>query len=279
MEQQKNYSEDKLRVKSNDYSVQQLGTLVSSCKETTKLSTPSFLKKTFELDKIKEVSNFKEFNPAFSLMMTEIIALSAIKSEIQQIDIDDITKMILTHYGALSLNEIYKSFDLERYGLYDVKTPAYDRFNADYVSTILIKYKKWKQQGMIAHNISSQKPVEIPYDDRTEAFKYFQVLKETNTLERCVNIGCVYQFLYDKMVLPKHLRAFKEEMLNDAKITEVIIVKRDRGRMTDEELQVLIDEIKTNDAREETRRTVKRLIVTNYFRDLICRNIELETEI
>jgi hypothetical protein len=214
-------------------------------------------------------------------MFAEIIALSGIKSEVQTIDKVDIQKLILTAFNGISLHEIYKAFELERYGQYESKTPSYDKFNADYVSNILNKYKAWKKSMLITHNIKAPDmlPDAEPYSDRSEAFKYLEVWKKNGTLQNSPNINCVYDFLFEQKVLPKHDKDFKIKYLKLAKTYEILTYRKDNYGQSEEQITAGIDLIKSNDSREETRRTVRRFIIQDYFKDLIERKIDLETEI
>lgn len=105
-------------------------------------SPVAFLKK--KQSRIVDIEKGDEFFMTLGIMFTKIANLGGIKGEISEINKQDISKMILRRNKALSLEEIYFAFELERYGVYEEKTSHFQLFNADYVSTILNKYKKWK---------------------------------------------------------------------------------------------------------------------------------------
>lgn len=68
--------------------------------------------------------------------------------------------MILKFYGNLSLEEIVYAFELERYNQLDPKTEHFQLFNAEYVSTVLKKYKNWLAQVRFDNNLPISKPKE-----------------------------------------------------------------------------------------------------------------------
>ena len=107
-----------------------------------------------EMVKIKEISKEPRFNDLLGAMFTKISVLAGIKGEIDQFTKQDISKMILSTFKELSLEELHKAFELERYGVYDDKTDHFQLFDANYISQILKKYKKWKAKERLELNIS-----------------------------------------------------------------------------------------------------------------------------
>lgn len=130
-------------------------------------SPVAFLKANYDNLKIRERKSDIDFRMMLGLALTKICALSGIKSQVSQFDGEDINKMILNAYNDLTLEEIYKAFELERYRVYEEKTGHFDLFNADYVGAVLKKYKNWKQSTKQHHNISP--PQSIP--EMTESQK------------------------------------------------------------------------------------------------------------
>lgn len=243
-------------------------------------SPAAFIKENLDLPKIREVKDHPDFDDEVAKVMTDALSHSGVKGTILPIIAQDIMKMLITQYAGLSIAEVCKAFELERYRAYEDKTDHFQLFNAPYVAEILIKYKKWKTAQMIAHNISLMKAeTPEPYSDRTEAFKYFETFKKTKTIEGSGNINCVYEFLWKEKVLPLHDSEFKKKYLQMAIMLEVARAKINKYKKPQEELQAEIDEIKSNPARYETRWTGRRLILQDYFQDLLNRGIDLADEI
>lgn len=98
------------------------------------------------------------FYSVLGIMLTKIANLTGLKNKIENINKQDIVKLILTVYKHLSLDEIYYAFEMERYSLYESKTSHFQLFNAEYVAKILKKYTTWKRKTKIEHSISTSKP-------------------------------------------------------------------------------------------------------------------------
>ena len=114
----------------------------------------AFLKSNFSNVKIRDRKTEPNIGVLFAVAWAKICGLSGIKSEIDDFVIEDITKMIFYAYSDLTVEEIYKAFELERYGVYENKTDHYQLFNAEYISTVLKKYKTWKHNIKTHHNIT-----------------------------------------------------------------------------------------------------------------------------
>jgi hypothetical protein len=131
-----------------------IGEIVTNIETTCGLSKVEFLKESYNLTKIKEISNEPEFGSLLGAIMVKISVLAGIKSEIDQFVKQDIFKMILSTFKDLSFEEISKAFEMERYGLYNNKTEHYQLFDSNYISQVLKKYRKWKEGEMLHLNIS-----------------------------------------------------------------------------------------------------------------------------
>jgi hypothetical protein len=133
-----------------------VGNSISEIESNCNTSPITFLSGLNNVKKIKDRSTEVDIKQLIGTVLVKISMLSGIKNQIDDFNKQDILKMILSAYNGLTIEEIYKAFELERYGKYEVKTDHYQLFNADYISKILIKYKKWKQDVRIQHNISSE---------------------------------------------------------------------------------------------------------------------------
>jgi len=149
------YKMDKLAIieHKQQIALQEFQQVVDSCN----LSPIAFLKKDYDFKKLRDRKTEINIGFLLSIAWTKICALSGLKvadsDEISQ----DITNMIFSVYSELSIEEIYKAFELERHGVYDKKTEHFQLFNAEYVADILKKYKKWKQETKFQHHISPKK--------------------------------------------------------------------------------------------------------------------------
>lgn len=130
----------------------------------------TFLKKNYDFQTIKERKTETNILTVLSVLWTRISILGGFKNEMAFEITQDITNLIFGVYSDLTIEEIYKAFELERFGLYDEKTKHFQLFNSEYVSEILKKYKKWKHDMKMQHNITNQKNI-LALPESTEADK------------------------------------------------------------------------------------------------------------
>jgi hypothetical protein len=124
--------------------ISKVGDAVAHVESVCKLQKVDFLKSTYNQTKIRELSTSPQFKELLAAVLVKISILSGIKGEIDDFIKQDISKMILSSFKELSIEEVSKAFELERYGQYDVKTDHFQLFDSNYISQILNKYKKWK---------------------------------------------------------------------------------------------------------------------------------------
>lgn len=156
-------------------------------------------------------------------MLTKITVLAGIKNKIDDLNKQDISKMILRRFKTLSLTEIYFAFEKERYSEYDKKTDHFQLFNADYVSQVLNKYKNWKRETKITHNISAPKLMESnPISEKESdsiVEKGVQRMYDDFKKNGSVPVGCgyIYDFLLSKGEIEKPEGAERDAILKKAK--------------------------------------------------------------
>lgn len=131
----------------------------------------TFLKKNYDFQTIKERKTETNILTVLSVLWTRISILGGFKNEMAFEITQDITNLIFGVYSDLTIEEIYKAFELERFGLYEEKTKHFQLFNSEYVSEILKKYKKWKYDMKMQHNISHPKNAMLELPASTEADK------------------------------------------------------------------------------------------------------------
>jgi len=150
---------DKQQIHSSQ--IQQAGLILNEAREKSSETNITFLRNNYGFKKIRDRLAEPNFKLAIGLAFAEISVFAGIKGEIAEPIKRDIHKMILMVYSGLSLEEIYKAFELERYGVYDKKTDHFQQFNAEYVSTILQKYKNWKLETLKTHYIKPPEQVKV----------------------------------------------------------------------------------------------------------------------
>lgn len=156
--------------------------------------------------------------PFIGAMFIKLNTLAGIKQNITEQDMTDIKNLVFMYFKGLSVVEIYKAFELERFGLYDNKTDHFQLFNATYVSEVLKKYQKWKQDKKIEWNITKESVPLLPEmsDVQKKKIHYDSLCA---TYERLKNDGydemawLVYPYIKNKLTLTSEQRKniYKQE--------------------------------------------------------------------
>jgi len=128
---------------------------IALIEEKCNLTPVQFLKSNLDNTKIRYRTTEPDIKMVIGLMIIKIGTLSGMKNQIDSLIAQDILKMIFSQYKELTIEEIYKAFELERYGAYEDKTEHFQLIDADYVAKILKKYKIWKQNIKMQHNITA----------------------------------------------------------------------------------------------------------------------------
>ena len=131
--------------------------------ESRCLTTPKeFLIKMQYEPTISQLSKQPSLFTFIGAMFIKINTLAGIKHNITEQDMADIKNLVFLYFKGLSLADIYKAFELERYGMYSEKTDHFQLFNSEYVSKVLHKYQKWKQEKKIELNITKNSVALLP---------------------------------------------------------------------------------------------------------------------
>lgn len=241
----------------------------------------AFLKNNYDNKKLRDRSREPVFKMMLALALTKICGFSGINREITDFDAQDIPRMILSTYKDLTLEEIYKAFELERYGVYEDKTEHFQLFNAEYVAAVLKKYKNWKQNTKIQHNISPpSKLPEITESQKEEittkaVIRVFDEFKETQVMPE--PNAYIFDILYERNIIKPgdtpeiqsyYQRKYSQaaaEIEREVKSSE--ITSHIENRAMREELQKIID---GNSDKVVVRS--KKIILTEYFSKLIKNN-------
>ena len=128
--------------------------------EVSNISDVAFVKKTYGFIKVREFQQDAELKNTIGEMLFKAARLAGIKDEISYDVKADLMKTILSYFKDLSIEEIYKAFELERNCVYDTKTEHFQLFDSQYVSEILKKYKNWKIDQKKINNISAPKVIQ-----------------------------------------------------------------------------------------------------------------------
>lgn len=257
---------------------------ISVIEQKCSLTPVQFLKGNLSNKKIRDRKTEPEIKILIGIMFAKIGTLSGIKNEIDSMIAQDILKMIFNAYGNLTLEEIYKAFELERYGGYEEKTPHFQMIDADYVSKILKKFIHWKHNIRMQHNISADT---LKLEAITESQKekmvqdgvniFYEQYKIDKTIEDPSEY--VFDYLVQKGIIknngnPKlleyyqlHLQKSKEQLEkeNSAKISS--------DKLERQKLKVDLEEIIAGYSPKIILRA-KKNILAEYFEKQILENKE-----
>ncbi len=268
--------------------LKQYDNLVLECS----LAPVSFLKKNYEFKKIRDRRTEPNITTFLGVTWLKICMLCGIKQNQSSEVWQDITNLIFSYYSDLTVEEIFKAFELERFGEYPERTEHYQFFNSEYVSAVLKKYKVWKNNTKIQHNITKPENVALLpsiSDSQKEEilikgivrvfseYKQTKILPEPNThifdelLSRGLILGAntpkLEKYYADKMEEAK-LELKKE--LEAEKSTANFIQRKTIAREIEQILQGGSNRIIVK---------TKKIVLKEYFDKLIEQGIEIEVKL
>jgi hypothetical protein len=131
--------------------------LIESIENKCELPTKVFLEDNYSSDKVRVLKGSQIYSESVSMLLIKLITLSGIKSEVDELNSKDIFGYISKACADLTLADIYKAFELERYSVYNEKTQHFGLFNTEYFGTVIKKYREWRISEMKRLNISPPK--------------------------------------------------------------------------------------------------------------------------
>jgi len=195
-----NYQVDKLAIVQEQESraIEKVAEIEKRCD----VSTVSFVKSNYGFVKLRNRKTEPEIGVLIGIAMTKVAVLLGLKG-IDDLNKPDIRNAILNQYSDLTLEEIYKAFELERYNVYESKTEHYQLFNAEYVTSILKKYRVYKNNIQIQQNITPEQKESAKIDDeekenimKNAVNRVFQEFIETQNIEGITEY--IFDFLVEK---------------------------------------------------------------------------------
>jgi len=181
-------------------------------------------------------------------------------------------EMILNRFKGFSLEEIAYAFRIDRYGNHGEPTPHYQLFNAEYVSTVLGKYKNWLRKTRVNNNLPISKPTEEKAltEDEKEMLIVNGIIEcfEEYSTTGCIPVGriYVYEILRKRKLFPKHTKRFREHIKRKA------IRKRYKSRENSNTDRKSFKSLLLQIQNKQNNQTVlcKEIILGTYFRKLIA---------
>ncbi|AVR46772.1 hypothetical protein C7S20_16720 [Christiangramia fulva] len=242
-----------------------------------------FAKKTHEYTKIKDFNlkdqnDKKYFQHGLSVIFTKASNMVGIKDPISPNNKQDILELILSRFGGLSLEEIDYAFKIDRYGTHGEPTPHFQLFNAQYVSTILIKYKVWLRNIRGNNNLPISKPIEKK--SMSEVEKALLVLNgiiecfEEFKISGKIPYGkaYVYDVLYKRGLLPIHTKRYREKIKRKA--IKRRYKSKEKKHVDRKELKSILHKIQIGQNNQKIQ--CKEIVLETFFKKLNSLNKTIE---
>lgn len=260
--------------------------------EVLQLPNKTFLQKSYSFEKLSQLKKDANFVFLIGGWITQTSALMQIKNPIDNFIKQDIVNMLGGHWSNLSIEELIKAFELERFGAYEDKTEHYQLFDCSYIAQILKKYQKWSREKKIELNITNQNLMEenkISESDQfeimtnaiNEKYKYFL---ETCKIEEPVIH--VFKELIERGFIkmpnketPK-LYAYYDNKLQEAKNQIIHEYKNttEPDKFKRKELKSILASILNNDenldAKSKIENRAKKLVLLDFFNKQKNNNIQ-----
>lgn len=260
--------------------------------EVLQLPNKTFLRKSYSFEKLSQLKKDANFVFLIGGWITQTSALMQIKNPIDNFIKQDIVNMLGGHWSNLSIEELIKAFELERFGAYEDKTEHYQLFDCSYIAQILKKYQKWSREKKIELNITNQKLMEenkISESDQfeimtnaiNEKYKYFL---ETGKIEEPVIH--IFKELIERGFIkmpnketPK-LYAYYDNKLQEAKnqIIHEYENTTEPDKFKRKELKSILASILNNDenldAKSKIENRAKKLVLLDFFNKQKDNNIQ-----
>lgn len=273
------YNADKFEIV--EHKQQQGAIMLTEVEKRCEKNHISFLKDIPTFEKIKDLESKPYFKECIAAMLLKVSNLSGLKGSLDAINVTDIVQMILITCKTLSIEEIYKAFQMERYSLYESKTEHFGLFNSDYVGQIIKKYKDWKLKEQREGNFSIQPKIELQEITESEKeeilikgiVRVFDEFKETSEMPEPNNY--IFDALYERKIIPDattpEIQAYYQRKYSQAsneihmelKASNVALTKNEKNEIQNE-LQKIID----NNSDKVAAR-VKKIILSEWFAKLI----------
>jgi len=231
-----------------------------------------------ELKKIMDYEPEEKLTKSASVVKTLILNLGVGNNSDENQHIQAI-KYINENCKDYSFEEIIKAFQLAIEGKLNIQ--LFQQLNSLVIGNVLREFEVYKRRNLQDYNRKNaeiKKVNESNFDIYKHSLYLFNKFKKENRIDKDEIFECVYEYLYNKKLLPKHTPEFKAEFERKGIAVALFEVKKDPigDRI---EFQKVVNDIKRNPNNSDTVRIIKRLIIDKYFRNLLELNAELEDEL
>lgn len=254
------------------------------------LTAKSFLQKSYEFPKIKEL----KADPNFIFLITGWIAqtsiLMQIKNPVDSFTKQDIINMLDGYWSGFTFQEMIKAFEMERFGQFKDQTEHFQLFNSTYIAKVFKKYQNWKSEKKIEFNITNKtdnqekqltndEKIKIMTDAINEKYTHF-----VNTKQISEPFSHIFKELIERGLIkmptaetPK-LSMYFDNKLNEAKeqIEAELKSKKEPDKNKRKEMQRVLDSISENNLNDSAKAKIelraKKLVLIDFFNRQITLN-------
>jgi len=124
------------------------GTGIALVEEASRLRGAAYLVAVQRSEKIRAVKDTAGFRDTMGAVLAKAAALAGIKGEFDPFVKEDIMCLIMSRYGGLSIAEVSRAFQNDRYGINGERAQHFQMFGAEYVATVIDRYAEWKRDEM-----------------------------------------------------------------------------------------------------------------------------------
>lgn len=239
------------------------------------MTTVGFLKSVRHQKRIDLAKTVKGYEETLGQVLSAIIYHTKIKTALNDIDKADIRNMLETSFKHLSLDELRKAFELERYGQLGEKTQHYQLFDPSYISTVLKKYQDWKAKEIKSNYITVRNERDVPTEAEKQVIMREACLRAFKEFKAENHISGVFTHIYDHLhslnLFPKHDKEFREMIMKKARASTVV--------GTPKQKRIIEAQLKDMKGKEKISGTLrllsKRIVLDKYFRTLVASETEL----
>ena len=207
------------------------GKTVEEIEQISSLQGLNYFEKIYTIEKIKDKKNDFGFKPILGALLVKISILAGVKEVFDNLTKTDLVNMLTNTYGFLTIEEICKAFELERFGIYENKSEHFQQFNTTYVSAILKKYRKWSMEEKKRFNFTIELNI-LPEKSETQKVNELEIYTQ-ELYELFLRQGFIknrHDFVFDFLVSqnaiivnenPKNVEWFQ----NRLKIAEKLLLE------------------------------------------------------
>lgn len=235
--------------------MQLAGVRLSEITKKCELNHGNFLRANFESKKIRDSLSEPNFNILVGVLFANLCVLAGVKEALDQATKADLYRNLKNYNSDLTIEEIYKAFELERYGEYSKKSNHFQLFGTDYFSEVVKKYRQWKIDTLTSLNITLKKTIIPPEMSDIQKKEQLSggIIRIFEEYKRTKNIDDPCAHLFDELL--------DRGLILGANTEGRINYYNQKKEQASKELEAEIDyKISTSDSLE--RKSLKRVLNT-----------------